>query len=417
MDHTRTRVGVPAAVIVPKLRARHRFVWAALALVLVLPACSSGSGDGTGPGRTASPSPKPEVDLTLSPRDGATQVAPASGILLTATRGTLSTVDVVASTGDAVAGRLGAGGTSWRSRGKLAFGARYTVTATTANGTKVTAGSFRTAARPDGGHSVYASSVLGDHKTYGVGMPIILRVGRSLDSEAARAAFERTLTVAATPATSGAWGWVNNREVHFRPREFWAAGSKVRVEVDSAGRSLGGGLWGRTDLTVDFSIGIHREMRADAKSHRVVVVENGRTVRTMRASLGKPAFPSSSGVMVIMDKRPKAMFDSSTYGLPVDSPGGYRTPVQYAMRLTWGGEFFHAAPWSVGDQGRRNVSHGCINLSVPDAAWLFARALPGDPVIVRNTGVPVAVGNGWSDWTVPYSSWLSRSATGSQPTV
>jgi lipoprotein-anchoring transpeptidase ErfK/SrfK len=259
--------------------------------------------------------------------------------------------------------------------------------------------------------------VLGDHKTYGVGMPIILRVGRSLDSEASRAAFERTLSVRSTPATSGAWGWVNNSEVHFRPAQFWAAGSKVRVEVDSAGRSLGGGLWGRTDLTVDFSVGIRRELRADAQAHRVAVVENGRTVRTMPASLGKPEFPSSSGVMVIMDKRPTAMFDSSTYGLPVDSPGGYRTPVKYAMRLTWGGEFFHAAPWSVADQGHRNVSHGCINLSMSNAAWLFGRVLTGDPVFVTNTGTPVAVGNGWSDWTVPYSTWLTRSATGTHPTT
>jgi lipoprotein-anchoring transpeptidase ErfK/SrfK len=357
------------------------------------------------------------VQLTLSPRDGAGEVAPASRVVLTAARGKLAKVDAVASTGDAVTGTLAADGTTWRSRGKLSFGARYTVTATTTEGAKVEAGSFRTAARPDSAHSVNASSVLGDHKTYGVGMPIILRVSRALDSEASRAAFERTLSVQATPATSGAWGWVDNREVHFRPAQFWAAGSKVRVKVDSAGRSLGGGLWGRTDLTVDFAIGVRREIRADAKTHRVVVIENGRTVRAMPASLGKPSFPSSSGIMVIMDKRPKAMFDSSTYGLPVDSPGGYRTPVQYAMRLTWGGEFFHAAPWSVADQGHRNVSHGCINLSTSNAAWLFGRVLMGDPVLVTNTGTPVAVGNGWSDWTVPYSTWLTRSATGSHPTV
>jgi lipoprotein-anchoring transpeptidase ErfK/SrfK len=391
-------------------------MWVALALVLVLPACSSSAdGDGRSPGRTASPSPS--VQLTLSPRDGASTVAPAARVTLTATGGTLSSVAVVSSTGDTVAGKVLTGGTRWQSRGKLSFGARYTVTATTTDGAKIEAGSFRTAARPDLAHSVHTSSVLGDHKTYGVGMPIILRVGRALDSDAARAAFERTLSVRAQPATTGAWGWVNSREVHFRPRSFWAAGSKVHVAVDSAGRSLGAGMWGRTDLTVDFAVGVHREMRADAAAHKVTVIENGRTVRVMPASLGKPSAPSSSGVMVIMDKRPKAMFDSSTYGLPVDSPGGYRTPVKYAMRLTWGGEFFHAAPWSVADQGHRNVSHGCINLSTSNAAWLFARVLPGDPVIVRNTGVAVAVGNGWSDWTVPYSQWLTRSATGSHATV
>jgi lipoprotein-anchoring transpeptidase ErfK/SrfK len=157
-------------------------------------------------------------------------------------------------------------------------------------------------------------------------------------------------------------------------------------------------------------------MRADASTHQMDVVENGRTIRTMPASLGKPSFPSSSGVMVIMDKRAKAMFDSSTYGLPVDAPGGYRTPVQYAMRLTWGGEFIHAAPWSVADQGRRNVSHGCINVSTPNAAWLYGRVQMGDPVIVRNTGTQVEVGNGWTAFSASYSSWLSRSATGEQKT-
>jgi hypothetical protein len=86
------------------------------------------------------------------------------------------------------------------------------------------------------------------------------------------------------------------------------------------------------------------------------------------------------------------------------------------MRLTWGGEFIHAAPWSVGDQGRRNVSHGCINMSTPNAAWLFARVLTGDPVVVRNAGPRVDVGNGWSDWSVTFSQWLERSATGMQTT-
>ena len=48
------------------------------------------------------------------------------------------------------------------------------------------------------------------------------------------------------------------------------------------------------------------------------------------------------------------------------------------MRLTWGGEFIHAAPWSVG-QGNTNVSHGCVNMSDGNAAWLFAITHIGDP--------------------------------------
>lgn len=390
--------------------------FAALPLLLALAACSSASAPDTAGDASASASPTSQVRLTVTPGDGASKVAPATVVTVGAAHGRLRAVTVVSGSGDTVAGQLTGDGTRWRSRGKLAFGSRYTVTATSTDGATQKAGSFTTAARPSEADAVHSSSVLGDHKTYGVGMPIILKLSRGLDSRENRAAYERTLRVSSTPATTGAWGWVNSREVHFRPKEFWAPGSKVHVAVDSAGRSLGGGVWGRTDLTVDFSIGLHREMRADASTHQMDVVENGRTIRTMPASLGKPSFPSSSGVMVIMDKRAKAMFDSSTYGLPVDAPGGYRTPVQYAMRLTWGGEFIHAAPWSVADQGRRNVSHGCINVSTPNAAWLYGRVQMGDPVIVRNTGTQVEVGNGWTAFSASYSSWLSRSATGEQKT-
>jgi lipoprotein-anchoring transpeptidase ErfK/SrfK len=352
----------------------------------------------------------------MAPADGKTGVAPAAAVTVSTSNATLTQVAVVADSGDTVTGQLSADGRSWRSRGKLSFGVHYTVTATTPDGKKHGAGAFSTAARPGASRSVHTSSVLGDHKTYGVGMPIILRLSQGLADRPTRAAFERTLHVRSTPATTGAWGWVNNREIHFRPQTYWAPRSTVRLTVDSAGRTLGGGYWGRTDMTVDFSIGAHRELIADGVAHRMTVREGGRVVRTIPVSLGRTKYPSSSGVMLIMDKRSKALFDSSTYGLPVDDPEGYRTPVEYAMRLTWGGEFIHAAPWSVGDQGRRNVSHGCINMSTPNAAWLFARVLTGDPVVVRNAGPRVDVGNGWSDWSVTFSQWVERSATGMQTT-
>ena len=50
---------------------------------------------------------------------------------------------------------------------------------------------------------------------------------------------------------------------------------------------------------------------------------------------------------------------------------GYRTKIDFAQRLTWGGEFIHAAPWSEGQQGSVNVSHGCVNVSMANGDWLF----------------------------------------------
>ncbi|HEY2950094.1 MAG TPA: L,D-transpeptidase, partial [Micromonosporaceae bacterium] len=127
-------------------------------------------------------------------------------------------------------------------------------------------------------------------------------------------------------------------------------------------------------------------------------------------SLGKPASPSSSGNMVVMVKNPQEYFDSGTFGIPADSPGGYRTLVYWSQRLTWGGQFIHGAPWSVGDQGRRNVSHGCTNLSPTNAQWLFSITHIGDPVIVKGTERGLDWGDGWTDWNVSWEEYLKGSA-------
>ena len=56
--------------------------------------------------------------------------------------------------------------------------------------------------------------------------------------------------------------------------------------------------------------------------------------------------------------------NSETVGIDRDSPEAYDIDdVQWAMRVTYSGEFIHAAPWSVGSQGYANVSHGCTGMT------------------------------------------------------
>ena len=43
--------------------------------------------------------------------------------------------------------------------------------------------------------------------------------------------------------------------------------------------------------------------------------------------------------------------DSSTYGVPSNSPNGYRTEVDWATQMSHSGIYVHSAPWSVGSQG------------------------------------------------------------------
>ncbi|MDQ1652545.1 MAG: hypothetical protein QOI35_1745 [Cryptosporangiaceae bacterium] len=423
---TSERVSPPPAAPPSRVRRAGRLAVAGLSVVLALTACSSGGGkaggDGakTGTAAGASPSASPSPDkpkVTLSPADGASAVGPDSPVTVEAADGTLSAVQVRSANGGTVEGAVDASGKKWTSKGKLAFGAKYTVEVTMAGKTAEPVGSFSTAAVPAAANSVRVSSILGDNKTYGVGMPIILKLDHSLPDKAQRAAFEQALTVKSTPATAGAWGWINSKEIHFRPTTFWAPNSTVHVGVDTAGRQLGGGKWGRTDITVDFKIGIKRELHADSKTHHLQILENGKQIKDLAVSLGSAKRPSSSGTMIIIDKRPKAMFDSSTYGLPVDAPGGYRTMVDYPMRLTWGGEFIHSAPWSVRQQGHTNTSHGCINVAPSDAVWLYNRVQVGDPVVVANSGTPVKYGDGYMDWTLPFSQWLSHSAGGQVSTA
>lgn len=406
------------STVQPRRRARHRLVLPIVVALLAVTACggddskNEGKSGGTkeGGGSASKQDGPPAPKFTLTPAAGAGDVAPASTVTVAVDRGKLTTVGVKSANGDVLEGAIGADGKTWSSRGKLSFAASYTVTAATDEApTPAAVGTFTTATP---GTSVRTSSVLGDGKSYGIGMPIIFKLSSGVRSPAQRAAYEKMLTVKSTPPTSGAWGWVNSREIHFRPRTFWAAGSKVHVTVDSAGRALGDGMWSRTDMTVDFTIGSAREMKISSKTKQMQVFENGKVVRTIPVSLGKAKFPSSSGTMVVIDKRPEAMFDSSTYGLAVNAPDGYRTKVQFPIRLTWGGEFIHSAPWSVQDQGKRNVSHGCINVAPANAKWLYDRVVVGDPVTVTSTERKLNAGNGWTAWSVDFPGWLQTSAAG-----
>ena len=112
-----------------------------------------------------------------------------------------------------------------------------------------------------------------------------------------------------------------------------------------------------------------------------------------------------------MSKHSTVKMDAATLGLEPGDPNYYSIPnVRYAMRETWSGEFVHAAPWSVGSQGRANVSHGCIGMSTGNAAWLFGQAKVGDPIIVTGTARGLEKGNGWTDWDISYEEFKKGSA-------
>jgi lipoprotein-anchoring transpeptidase ErfK/SrfK len=386
--------------------------------VLALAACSSpakatwsgpggeSSNGGSGNGSSAN---APKI---TSPANGATDVP--AGTTIAYQGGDASTkVTLTDDSGDTIAGSAGYDASTWVSTKQLAYGTHYTATVTSTGSegkSAKTTTSFTTMALPN--NLVRVQSALGDNLVYGTGMPVVITLGHSV-ARSDRAAFQKRLTVASTPAQTGSWYWMSDSEIHYRPKTYWAPGTKLHITVQTGGLPFGNGYFGKNDLTVDASITTTPlQVTVDDKTHTVTVARDGKVVKRMPASLGKTSTPSSSGALVIMTRKPSELFDSSlgTGGIPVNAPGGYKLLVYYTMRLTWGGQFIHAAPWSVRSQGHTDVSHGCTNISTANAKWIYDNSHVGDPVTVKNTTRKLAWGDGWTDWNVSWNSYLKGSA-------
>ncbi|WP_027658956.1 L,D-transpeptidase [Salinispora fenicalii] len=391
---------------------RHAFVAGLLTAALALTAACS-SGDKQPDKKTDDTPPPPLASVSIvEPAADARDVPASTGIAFTAEQSQETTVALVDSAGGAVEGALDADGASWLPTGALEYGETYTatVTATGDDGRPATATStFTTMAKPD--QQVRVSSFLGDGQVVGVGMPLIVKFGRDIPEEY-RDDVQRRMTVTAAPAQEGVWHWVSPTEVRYRPREFWQANSTVSYRVQAGGLPLGDGWYGRADLTVDIKIGPALIMTVENKTKRMVVTKDGEKVRTIPVSLGKKSTPSSSGTMVVMEKLRETVFDTFEELGPDE---GYRTDIEYAQRLTWGGEFIHAAPWSEGQQGSVNVSHGCVNVSMANGAWLFDNTRIGDPIQVLGTERKLKNGNGWTDWNLSWEEYVKGSALPTEP--
>ncbi|WP_344172189.1 L,D-transpeptidase [Pilimelia columellifera] len=374
-------------------------------------ACSGDEGParwtngGAGAGEDAA-GPRLGAAVT-SPAANATGVAPSPVLTFTTQEAASTELAVVDADGRPVAGTLEADEGRWKPRDPLRWGVTYTatVTVTGADGkTATTASSFTTMERPD--KLVNVSSFLGDGQTVGVGMPVMVNFGREVPPKL-RDDVQRRMAVVSTPRQVGAWHWVDGDTVHYRPKTFWRAGSKVSVRIAARGIPMGDGWFGGADLSVNFNIGPSLIMTVDNKAKSMVVRRDGAVVRTIPVSLGKPKTPSSSGTMLVMERLRKTVFDTVEELGPEE---GYRTKIEYAQRLTWGGEFIHSAPWSVASQGRANVSHGCVNMSPENAEWLFKQTKLGDVVTVKGTEVSLRQGNGWTDWNLSWDQYVKGSA-------
>jgi len=393
-----------------------RFAAVLIAVVLALLAGCTGSASSSDDesGAAASSSSAPPAQLALSLTDGAADVSPATPVEVTVTGGELGDVTVADAAGTTVPGTVAPSADDlakavWTPESELAYGTSYTVTATATNESadEATSTSTFTTVTP-GTLSTPGIGPL-DGTTVGVGMPIRVFFD---DPVADKAAVEANLHVTSSVPTDGVWNWVRDDEAHFRPSTYWPANSEVTLEADLYGVDFGEGVWGEKDRAVTFTVGDRHVSVADASAHTMVVYDGDQAVQTFPMSAGSGENPTHNGAHVVLEKFVDITMDSSTFGLAVDAPGGYRTDVEYATRISNNGEFVHAAPWSLGQQGSSNVSHGCINLSTERAKWFYDFSQPGDVVEVVNSvgGTLTAADGDIYDWAIPWDQWVAGSA-------
>jgi lipoprotein-anchoring transpeptidase ErfK/SrfK len=396
----------------PRGSARRYAVAAILAASGLLAAgCSAGhpqavqlspqAVNGTG---TASKAPAPTV-LQISPAPGTANAATSAGITVSALRGAKISNVKVSTSGDTVTGELSSNGTAWHSTWALDTGQSYAVTATGTDsaGHPVTAtSSFRTMTPA----STFTTAVFeGAGATYGVGMPIMLTFDHPITN---KATVEKALQVTTSKPVVGSWYWDGSTHVDFRPRDYWPANTTVTVTAHLNGVDGGNGRYGTHTLTQTFNIGESVIAVASTLTHRTQVYVGGQLKYTWPISTGRDTMPTPNGTYLTVEKANPVRMIGGTKG----TPGYYNELVNFAVRFTFSGDFYHSAPWSVVNQGFSNVSHGCVNLSPADAQTFYNMAVPGDPITI--TGSPKA-GNwddGWTEWFLSWSSYLKGSATG-----
>ena len=381
------------------------------ALVFGLSACS---------GNSAPPQPQVIDDkgtpfgdllvpkLTASVKDGAVGVTVDSPVTVSAEDGVLGAVTMVNDEeGTPVAGELSPDGLTWRTTEPLGYNTRYTLSAQSlglggATGQQMT---FQTHS-PENLTMPYV--LPNDGEAVGIGQPVAVRFDENIPN---RLAAQRAITVTTNPPVEGAFYWLSNREVRWRPAQYWKPGTTVDVAVNTYGVDLGDGLFGQENVTTHFTIGDEVIATVDDNTKTLTVRRNGEVIKSMPVSMGKNSTPTNNGTFIVGDRFGHLVMDSSTYGVPSNSPNGYRTEVDYATQISYSGIYVHAAPWSVGSQGYSNVSHGCLNVNTSNAQWFFNNTKRGDIVEITNTVGSILPGvDGLGDWNIPWDQWRAGNA-------
>lgn len=379
----------------------------ALAVGVLVAGCGSG-------GETASPTTAEQqaknvavqapMAVSMTPANGSEDVSPAGPFKVAVTEGKLVSVALTNAEGKQVAGAPAADGTSWVTSEPLGYDKSYTWTGTAVGNDGKEApitGAFKTVAPA---RQISGSLNVGDDQTYGVAMPVAIEFSGPV---ADKASVQKALKIETSVPTEGAWAWLSDTRVHWRPKAYWTPGTTVKVSANLYGVSHGDGAYGSQDVNVHFTIGRALIATADTQTHRFVVTKDGQQLFDFPASYGKESDPNlvtRSGVHVVMMKKREELMTNRAYNYE-------NVPVPWAVRISDNGEYVHGYEDSRYAQGNTNVSHGCANLAPENAELYFNEVIPGDPVNVTGSSVPLEQdARPYYDWTFEWNAWLAKSA-------
>ncbi|HEY0169253.1 MAG TPA: Ig-like domain-containing protein [Jatrophihabitans sp.] len=403
-----------------------------LAAALLLSACSQkkspdaagpGSGASTGTASAASSAPQtPPAALRFAPAHEAAGVNPLTPVKVAVSGGSLSQVSLTNLEGKQVKGALSADKRSWSSAETLGYNRLYSLAATAVNpaGQQTSTTSTFSTLKPANMTMPYIQTAAGGGVspgvTFGVGQVVRVHFDEPIpDRKAAQAA----LSVKTEPAQVGGFSWLDDSNVYWRTKNYLKPGTKVTITAKVYGKNFGKSLYGQADASTWFRVGDKHISIADDRTKMIKVYSNDRLVRTMPTSMGRNVripgdkgpidLRTNSGPHVVVGGEKKIKMDSASFGLSKGDEA-YKKVVPVGVRISYDGEYVHWADWSIAQQGKVNVSHGCLNVSPSNAYWFYDFSLPGDIVDVRNTGRNLAEWNS-GYWNVSWASWLADSAT------
>ena len=371
--------------------------------VALLAGCTSEPSGGSNPGGAPTAEAGPKAKITAEPAVDTKDVEVTAPVKLTVADGKFDDVKVTNPEGEPVDGEISADGLTWTNKEVLGFGKTYTynASATGSDGKKVELTGTFTTLSPD--KTIRATVNPIDNATVGVGMPISVKFDTAPKD---RAAAEKALSIETTPKkVEGSWAWIKNNQVDWRPKDYWPANTKVKVNAALYGVNYGNG-YGKADVSSAFTIGRNQVVKVNTPDHVMKVYRDGAEFASYPSSNGTDADPNlntPNGTMIVMTKEPVGDFSNPRYGYT-------NVKKKWSLRISNHGEYIHENEDNRANIGKVNSSHGCVNLLEVDAKKYFDSALIGDPVEITGSKTTQSLNSDVFDWLIPWSKWQTMSA-------